>query len=166
MSFKYNRLDKDKATGRKQLIIAGIVTDVCLAFPALSVLEEGFEDLRLPGLVCKVLELNYWTGLQLEVNYNEIGVMIFKVSRNYFRVIHQFMQILFKVTMQLFLATKWNIYLSIDFVYSTGEKRHLFLRCHRYRCHLIFPKKEKLLLSDQIIQQNRYYRWFFCLSLA
>jgi len=59
MSFKYNRLDKDKATGRKQLIIAGIVTDVCLAFPALSVLEEGFEDLRLPGLVCKVLELNY-----------------------------------------------------------------------------------------------------------
>lgn len=32
-----------KATGRKQLIIAGIVTEVCVAFPALSALEEGFE---------------------------------------------------------------------------------------------------------------------------
>lgn len=32
-----------KATGRKQLIIAGVVTDVCVAFPALSALEEGFE---------------------------------------------------------------------------------------------------------------------------
>ncbi|HHR1357051.1 TPA: isochorismate family cysteine hydrolase YcaC [Serratia marcescens] len=32
-----------KATGRKQLIIAGVVTDVCVAFPALSALNEGFE---------------------------------------------------------------------------------------------------------------------------
>ncbi len=32
-----------KATGRKQLVIAGVVTDVCVAFPALSALEEGFE---------------------------------------------------------------------------------------------------------------------------
>ncbi|HJQ59076.1 MAG TPA: isochorismate family cysteine hydrolase YcaC [Vineibacter sp.] len=32
-----------KATGRKQLIIAGIVTDVCVAFPALSALKEGYE---------------------------------------------------------------------------------------------------------------------------
>jgi nicotinamidase-related amidase len=32
-----------KATGRKQLIIAGIVTEVCVAFPALSALAEGFE---------------------------------------------------------------------------------------------------------------------------
>jgi nicotinamidase-related amidase len=32
-----------KATGRRQLIIAGIVTDVCVAFPTLSALEEGFE---------------------------------------------------------------------------------------------------------------------------
>ena len=32
-----------KATGRKQLIIAGVVTDVCVAFPTLSALEEGFE---------------------------------------------------------------------------------------------------------------------------
>jgi len=32
-----------KATGKRQLIIAGIVTEVCVAFPALSALEEGFE---------------------------------------------------------------------------------------------------------------------------
>ena len=32
-----------KATGRKQLIIAGIVTEVCVAFPALSALAEGYE---------------------------------------------------------------------------------------------------------------------------
>jgi nicotinamidase-related amidase len=32
-----------KATGRKQLLIAGIVTDVCVAFPALSAINEGFE---------------------------------------------------------------------------------------------------------------------------
>jgi nicotinamidase-related amidase len=32
-----------KKTGRKQLIIAGIVTDVCVAFCALSALEAGYE---------------------------------------------------------------------------------------------------------------------------
>ena len=32
-----------KATGRKQLIIAGVVTEVCVAFPALSALSEGYE---------------------------------------------------------------------------------------------------------------------------
>ena len=32
-----------KATGRRQLIIAGVVTEVCVAFPALSAVEEGFE---------------------------------------------------------------------------------------------------------------------------
>ena len=31
------------ATGRKQLLIAGIVTDVCVAFPVLSALEEGYD---------------------------------------------------------------------------------------------------------------------------
>ncbi|MFT3742542.1 MAG: isochorismate family cysteine hydrolase YcaC [Gammaproteobacteria bacterium] len=32
-----------KATQRKKLLIAGIVTDVCVAFPTLSALSEGFE---------------------------------------------------------------------------------------------------------------------------
>jgi isochorismate hydrolase len=30
-------------TGRKQLIIAGVVTEVCVAFPALSAIEAGFD---------------------------------------------------------------------------------------------------------------------------
>lgn len=30
-------------TGRKQLIIAGVVTDVCVAFPALSAVEAGYD---------------------------------------------------------------------------------------------------------------------------
>lgn len=32
-----------RATGRKQLIIAGVVTEVCVAFPTLSALAEDFE---------------------------------------------------------------------------------------------------------------------------
>ncbi|WP_105104201.1 isochorismate family cysteine hydrolase YcaC [Microbulbifer pacificus] len=32
-----------KATGKKQLIIAGVVTEVCVAFPTLSAIEEGFD---------------------------------------------------------------------------------------------------------------------------
>jgi nicotinamidase-related amidase len=32
-----------KATGKKQLIIAGVVTDVCVSFPTLSALREGFQ---------------------------------------------------------------------------------------------------------------------------
>ncbi len=32
-----------KATDKKQLIIAGVVTEVCVAFPALSALEAGFD---------------------------------------------------------------------------------------------------------------------------
>jgi len=32
-----------KQTGRKQLIIAGVVTDVCVAFPTLCALQEGFQ---------------------------------------------------------------------------------------------------------------------------
>lgn len=32
-----------KATGRKQLILAGVVTDVCVAFVALSAIEAGYD---------------------------------------------------------------------------------------------------------------------------
>jgi len=32
-----------ETSGRKQLLIAGVVTDVCVAFPALSALEAGYE---------------------------------------------------------------------------------------------------------------------------
>src|SRR5690606_13994575 len=32
-----------EATGRKKLIIAGVSTDVCVLFPALSALAEGYD---------------------------------------------------------------------------------------------------------------------------
>jgi nicotinamidase-related amidase len=32
-----------KDTGRRQIIIAGVVTDVCVAFPTLSALQEGYD---------------------------------------------------------------------------------------------------------------------------
>lgn len=32
-----------KQTGRKQLLIAGVVTDVCVAFPTLCALQEGYQ---------------------------------------------------------------------------------------------------------------------------
>ncbi len=32
-----------RATGRRQLVIAGVVTEVCVAFPALSAIEAGYE---------------------------------------------------------------------------------------------------------------------------
>lgn len=36
-------VDAVKATGKKQLIIAGVVTEVCVAFPALSALAEDYD---------------------------------------------------------------------------------------------------------------------------
>ena len=32
-----------KGTGKKQLIVAGVVTEVCVAFPVLSAIEEGYQ---------------------------------------------------------------------------------------------------------------------------
>jgi nicotinamidase-related amidase len=36
-------VDAVQKTGRKQLIIAGVVTEVCVAFPALSAIEAGYD---------------------------------------------------------------------------------------------------------------------------
>ena len=36
--------DAVKATGRKKLIVTGISTDVCLAFPAIAALADGFQS--------------------------------------------------------------------------------------------------------------------------
>jgi nicotinamidase-related amidase len=37
-------VDTVKATGRKNLIVTGISTDVCLAFPAMAALADGFQS--------------------------------------------------------------------------------------------------------------------------
>ena len=41
--------DALKATGRKKLIVTGISTDVCLAFPAIAALADGFESYAVIG---------------------------------------------------------------------------------------------------------------------
>ncbi|KAF4296031.1 hypothetical protein CNMCM8686_002801 [Aspergillus fumigatus] len=40
-----------QATGKKQLIVSGIVTEVCTAFLALSLIDEGYEVSPTPRLV-------------------------------------------------------------------------------------------------------------------
>jgi len=37
-------VDAVKATGRKSLIVTGVSTDVCLAFPAMSALADGYDS--------------------------------------------------------------------------------------------------------------------------
>lgn len=73
-----------KDTGRKQLIIAGVVTEVCVAFPALSAIEEGFEvfvvtdasgtfneitrDAAWSRMVAAGAQLMSWFGLACELH--------------------------------------------------------------------------------------------------
>jgi nicotinamidase-related amidase len=62
-----------KATGKNQLIIAGIVTEVCVAFPALSAIEEGFDVFVVTdasGTFNEITRLSAWdrmstAGVQL-----------------------------------------------------------------------------------------------------
>src|ERR1700757_958350 len=37
-------VDAVKSTGRSKLVVTGISTDVCLAFPAIAALSDGFES--------------------------------------------------------------------------------------------------------------------------
>lgn len=56
-----------KATGRKQLIIAGVVTEVCVAFPALSAIEAGHEVFVITdasGTFNEMTRHSAWTRMQ------------------------------------------------------------------------------------------------------
>lgn len=56
-----------KKTGRKQLIIAGVVTEVCVAFPALSAVEEGYEVFVITdasGTFNEVTRQSAWLRMQ------------------------------------------------------------------------------------------------------
>lgn len=52
-----------KATGRKKLIIAALWTEVCLAFPALDALREGFEVYPVVDAVGGTSEESHRAGL-------------------------------------------------------------------------------------------------------
>ncbi len=55
-----------KKTSRKQLIIAGITTDVCVTFPTLSALEAGYEvfvDVGASGTYSDIARNAAWTRM-------------------------------------------------------------------------------------------------------
>jgi nicotinamidase-related amidase len=56
-----------KATGKQQLIIAGVVTEVCVAFPALSALAEGYEVFVVTdasGTFNDITRLSAWSRME------------------------------------------------------------------------------------------------------
>lgn len=52
-----------KATGKKQLIIAGVVTEVCVAFPSLSALAEGYDVFVIADASATFDEISRQTAL-------------------------------------------------------------------------------------------------------
>ena len=78
-----------KATGKKQLIIAGVVTEVCVAFPALSAMEEGFEVFvatDASGTFTEIARQSAWSrmsanGAQL-MNWSAIACELHRDWRN------------------------------------------------------------------------------------
>lgn len=51
-----------QATGRRQLIIGGVTTDVCLIFPALSAVAEGYEVQAVLDISGSPFELSEYTA--------------------------------------------------------------------------------------------------------
>jgi nicotinamidase-related amidase len=53
-----------QATGRKKIIMAGLWTEVCLAFPTLDMLREGFEIYPVIDAVGGVSEVSHRTAIE------------------------------------------------------------------------------------------------------
>lgn len=78
-----------KATGRRQLIMAGVVTDVCVAFPALSAVEEGYDVFAVTdasGTFNQTVQQSAWArmsaaGVQL-VNWFAVACELHRDWRN------------------------------------------------------------------------------------
>ncbi|SDK44276.1 isochorismate family cysteine hydrolase YcaC [Pseudomonas indica] len=78
-----------KSTGRKQLILAGVVTDVCVAFPALSAIAEGFDVFVVTdasGTFDKTVQQAAWSrmsaaGVQL-MNWFSVACELHRDWRN------------------------------------------------------------------------------------
>ena len=78
-----------KATGRRQLIIAGVVTDVCVAFPTLSAIEAGYDVFVVTdasGTFNKTVQQAAWSrmeaaGAQL-VNWFAVACELHRDWRN------------------------------------------------------------------------------------
>ena len=78
-----------KATGKRQLLIAGVVTEVCVAFPTLSALAEGFEVFVVTdasGTFNKIARYSAWdrmsqNGAQL-INWFGVACELHRDWRN------------------------------------------------------------------------------------
>ncbi len=78
-----------KATGRHQLIMAGVVTDVCVTFPALSAIEEGYDVFVVTdasGTFNQTVQQSAWArmsaaGVQL-VNWFAVACELHRDWRN------------------------------------------------------------------------------------
>ena len=78
-----------KATGRNQLIMAGVVTDVCVTFPALSAIEEGYDVFVVTdasGTFNQTVQQSAWArmsaaGVQL-VNWFAVACELHRDWRN------------------------------------------------------------------------------------
>lgn len=78
-----------KATGRKQLIMAGVVTDVCVVFPALSAIEAGYEVFVVTdasGTFNETVQRTAWLRLQAAgvhlVNWFSVACELHRDWRN------------------------------------------------------------------------------------
>jgi isochorismate hydrolase len=71
-------VDAVKATGRKQLMVTGISTDVCLAFPAISALADGYETLGVidaSGAFTKMQGMQGMQGVMRMMQMMQAGVV-------------------------------------------------------------------------------------------
>jgi nicotinamidase-related amidase len=65
-----------KATSRMQLIIAGVVTEVCVAFPALSAIAEGYEVFVVTDASGTFTGRRYQPRLRLAISSSVFTVMV------------------------------------------------------------------------------------------
>ncbi|MEM9351693.1 MAG: isochorismate family cysteine hydrolase YcaC [Planctomycetota bacterium] len=78
-----------KATGRKQLIMAGVVTDVCVTFPCLSAIEEGYDVFVVTdasGTFNRTVQQTAWARMQAAgaemVNWFSVACELHRDWRN------------------------------------------------------------------------------------
>ena len=63
-----------RATGRKKLIIAGILTDVCVAFPAISATADGYDAYAVTDASGTTSSLNHETSIQRMIQAGVIPI--------------------------------------------------------------------------------------------
>ena len=76
-------VEKLKATGRKQVLLTGIETHICVYQTAVHLLEQGFEVFLMIDAVSSRLEHNYHLGVQ---RIHELGAILTSVEMSLFEM--------------------------------------------------------------------------------